>query len=229
MTMTAPKWNEQENQWGTDGERWAAHWMISRGEPAEYQVTHHPLGRYGPDLLVESKRETFYLEVEHRNTFWQRGPWPYWTKPDIHIPGRRQFLPGSIFLTLSNDMTAGLFAFEPDITEAPLKEGCKNRRVIQGETMRSILWQRCLPIDLNDYDRRTLAEQNAARIREAMGRIKDRTSRQKYLYPSCPYGLPVEEWERYQHESFALALLPMRPPVKTEPTTLFDCLPRGPK
>ncbi len=171
-------------------------WLINNG----YQVTPLPHGKYKWDCLAESESEKAYVEVERRNS-WSSGCFSF---PTVHVPVRRYKSGDAWLFVVRRDLNAALIAFfkyflVSDVVETP------NKFVHEGEEFFNIpvLW--CLPIDMNDRSRVTIAERNRTRILKMYREAKERGGTLEYrkliLGPLAPYGMCDTEWNSLLDET----------------------------
>jgi hypothetical protein len=163
--------------------------MRSKG----FECTELPNGTYGQDVLCESMRERFYLEVERRTkATWSSGKFPY---PDVNVPMRRKVTQDRIFVTFRSDLERCVVIFCCDLLAANVED--RPNRLMGAEQFRTVPIERCLEFDVADAGDDSFARMNARRIREAMATHNDSAKRRLYLAPVCPYGLPGDEWRSW--------------------------------
>lgn len=181
-----PVYDETAGRRGAEGERSVCRWLIESG----FKVTNLPKGLYGPDHLCRSDRETFHVETERRMG-WKGEEWPrHWRT--VHVPTRRKVTLDRIFVTINFQMTHGIVIFARDLL-ASGTEQVDNYRM-QGEKMRVIAYERCLPVWMQRPLRASFAEANGERVRRAMENLTHPGLRARYLQPVCPYGIEHTEW-----------------------------------
>jgi hypothetical protein len=175
-------------QFGKTAEWAGIQLMRSKG----FDCTELPNGIYEQDVLCQSDREMFYLEVERRTSAtWCKGPFPY---VDVNVPIRRKATSDRIFVTFRSDLARCVVIFCCDVLAAKV-EDCPNR-YMGSEQFRKVPIERCLEFDVEDSGDESFARMNYRRVRDAM-QCTDPSKRKLYLSPTCPYGVCGDEWRKW--------------------------------
>jgi hypothetical protein len=160
-----------------------------------FECTELPNGIYEQDVLCESHHERFYLEVERRTSAtWARGPFPYL---DVNVPVRRKATNDRIFVTFRSDLARCVVLFCRDVLAAKVQDS--PNRYMASEQFRKVPIERCLEFDVDSAGDESFARMNSHRVREAM-KATDPAKRKLYLAPTCPYGVPGDEWRKWLAE-----------------------------
>lgn len=192
--MNRKKYDPGDGEWGQAAESRFREYIKSSG----YEAIHHPNGKYGPDIEYESESERFYVAVERAGPgrFHPNGTLKYRT---LHVPARRPVTLGTMFVTVSDDMSNAYVAFPEDLLKVTPTR-MDNRHVKQ-EEMRDHEIMRCLPLDLSIPIRGSLARMNVTRVRQvaADGSFDNAMRALRGVGPfsyGCPYGMDQDEWTR---------------------------------
>jgi hypothetical protein len=185
--MSKP-YDELLGEFGRTAEWAGIQLMRSKG----FDCTELPNGIYAQDVLCQSDREMFYLEVERRTSAtWSKGPFPY---PDVNVPVRRKATKDRIFVTFRSDLQRCVVLFCDDVLSAKVEDS--PNRYMASEQFRKVPIERCLEFDVADAGDESFARMNSRRVRDAM-QGTDPAKRKLYLAPSCPYGVPGDEWRKW--------------------------------
>jgi len=192
--MSSKKYDSANGEWGAQGEAFLRQYIRSSG----YEANKHPHGIYSEDIEYVSNTERFYADVERRTSrTWSGSAWMQW--PTLHVLNRRKVELGTLFFTLSSDMTKAYVSFPEDLlTVAP--EPMDNIHV-KGESIRDHEILRCLPLDFTKPIDGSLAEMNARRVRRIVRETDSYTEATRVLRGrdpfgfGAPYGISDEEWK----------------------------------
>lgn len=183
-----------DGEWGANGEARLRQFIRSSG----YDADKHPHGVYGIDVEYVSATERFYADVERRSArTWPGNEWLRW--PTLHVLARRPVSCGTLFFTMSADMTKAYVSFPNDLQA--VKPVSMDNIHVKGESVRDHEIMRCLPLDLTKQIDGSLARMNAARVREIVRTsgsystvMRTLRGREPYGF-GAPYGIDDEEWK----------------------------------
>lgn len=183
-----------DGEWGSHGEAVLRQYIRSCG----YTADKHPHGVYGLDVEYVSETERFYADVERRTSrTWPGDDWLKWQT--LHVLARRPVSRGTLFFTMSADMTKAYVSFPEDLeTVKPVK---MTNIHAKDEAVRDHEILRCLPLDLTTQISGSLASMNANRVRNIFRTCSSYSvvtrvlrGREPYGF-GAPYGIDDDEWK----------------------------------
>jgi hypothetical protein len=191
--LTHKKYNAGDGEWGANGEARLRQYIRS----CNYQANKHPHGIYGEDIEYVSATERFYADVERSTERrWIGSEWLRWKT--LHVLERRKVEPGVLFFTLSANMQKAYVSFPCDLVT--VKPAPMDNIHAKGELVRDQEILRCLPLDLTKPIDGSIAQMNAARVRNIVGSstsydevMRVLRGREPYGF-GAPYGIDDEEW-----------------------------------
>ena len=193
--MSGKRFHHADAEYGFHGESFVRQYIKRHG----YKANKHPNGIYGEDVEFVSDRERFFLQVERcASSRWTGSDWMRWST--LHVLARRKVEDGTLFFTLSSDMTKAYVSFPRDLLcVAPV---LMDNRYASGEEIRDHEILRCLPLDMTQPITGSIAEMNANRVREIVATSRSYTQITRVLTGigehafEAPYGVDDDEWRQ---------------------------------
>ena len=223
--MSQKQYDPILGEYGFTGESRFRQYIRSCG----YNANKHPHGKYREDVEYVSDSEKFFADIERRTErTWKGDAWPNWRT--IHILARRGTNPGTLFFTMSADMTKALVSFANDLR--CISPSAMTNCHASDEPIRDHEIMRCLRLDLTAPITGSLASMNADRVRGIVKNCNNYTTVMRTLKGvephdyGAPYGIDDEEWREMLidvEQRSGLAWYAARPRQRQEQKTLcFD-------
>lgn len=141
-------YSTEDATYGDEAEDRVLDYFVSCGFP----VTKHPLGRFGPDLLVTTTRRELFVEVERRTLRWR----PMQFQVDtgyrtINVPERRleNIDENKILFVIDRTMTAGVVIEYKALAKAKADlKVISNKKVANGERIAGVPLVDCTEVSL---------------------------------------------------------------------------------
>lgn len=170
-------------------------WLVDNG----YQVIDQPHGAYKWDCMARNEAEEAYVEVERRDS-WSRGQFSFKT---VHVPERRWKSGDAWLFVVRRDLQASLVVFFKYLLVSNRIE-VPNKLMPSGEVFFDVPVEWCLPIDMTDKSRLSIAERNRSRVLASIDHSKRQgwgaAHRRSLLGTMAPYGMSTAEWHKLMVE-----------------------------